>query len=128
LPHHTSIKRSAAPALPALGCNSLAVGTRSPGTMVHMPNSELVSGTDLDRWADSPAAQSVLRHMVRRPILANASVTQVTLRASEEVGVPGRYGVVGNGWRRIPTGGREAAVANEDGASKERWRRPDLMT
>ena len=59
-----------------------------------MPNPELVSARDLDQWADSLASQSVLPRLVRRLILANASVTQIAMRAGEGTVLRGWDGLV----------------------------------
>jgi hypothetical protein len=46
-----------------------------------MPNPELVTARDLDQWADSLAARSVLPRLVWRLILPNAAVTQIVMRS-----------------------------------------------
>ena len=42
-----------------------------------------MSAQDLDQWSDSLAAQTTLPILVRRLILATASVTEITMRARE---------------------------------------------
>ena len=59
-----------------------------------MPNSELIIATDLEQWADRLDAQSVLPRLVRRLILGNTAVTEVSMRAGEGVRLPGWDGRV----------------------------------
>ena len=59
-----------------------------------MSNPELVTALDLDQWSDSLAAQTTLPILVRRLILAAASVTEITMRAREGALLPGWDGIV----------------------------------
>ncbi len=53
-------------------------GARQNGVV---SNPELVTALDLDQWSDSLAAQTTLPILVRRLILATASVTEISMRA-----------------------------------------------
>ena len=59
-----------------------------------MSNPELVTALDLDQWSESMAAKSTLPVLVRRLILATASVTEITMRGREGVTLPGWDGLV----------------------------------
>jgi hypothetical protein len=59
-----------------------------------MSNPELVTALDLDQWSDSLVAQTSLPVLVRRLILATASVTEITMRAREGALLPGWDGIV----------------------------------
>jgi len=59
-----------------------------------VPNTELVTALDLDQWADSLNSQSNLPLLVRRLILATATVTQIAMRAREGALLPGWDGLV----------------------------------
>jgi hypothetical protein len=57
-------------------------------------NPELVTALDLDQWAVSLTARSALPTLVRRLILATASVTEIAFRGGEGTGLPGWDGLV----------------------------------
>ena len=57
-------------------------------------NPELVTALDLDQWSDTLAAQTTLPILVRRLILATASVTEISVRAREGALLPGWDGLV----------------------------------
>jgi hypothetical protein len=59
-----------------------------------MSNPELVTALDLDQWSESLAAKSTLPVLVRRLILATASVSEITMRGHEGVTLPGWDGLV----------------------------------
>ena len=59
-----------------------------------MTNPELITALDLHQWADSLNAQSTLPVVVRRLILATASVTQIAMRGREGVQLHGWDGLV----------------------------------
>ncbi len=66
-------------------------GARQNGVV---SNPELVTALDLDQWSDSLAAQTTLPILVRRLILATASVTEISMRAREGALLPGWDGLV----------------------------------
>jgi hypothetical protein len=57
-------------------------------------NPELVTALNLDQWSDSLAAQTTLPILVRRLILATATVTEISMRAREGSLLPGWDGLV----------------------------------
>ena len=59
-----------------------------------MTNPELITALDLHQWADSLNAQSTLPILVRRLVLATASVTQIAMRGREGVQLHGWDGLV----------------------------------
>ena len=66
-------------------------GTRKNGSV---SNPELVTALDLDQWSGSMASKPMLPVLVRRLILATASVTEITMRAGEGVMLSGWDGLV----------------------------------
>jgi hypothetical protein len=69
-------------------------------------NPELVTALDLDQWSSSLSARSTLPVLVRRLILATASVTEIAMRGGESTGLPGWDGLVKSAAEdpHIPTG------------------------
>ena len=59
-----------------------------------MSNPELVTAQDLDQWSSSLNAQSTLPVLVRRLVLATASVTEIAMRGGEGTQLPGWDGLV----------------------------------
>ena len=59
-----------------------------------MTNPELVTALDLDQWSGSLNAQSTLPVLVRRLVLATASVTEIAMRGGEGTQLPGWDGLV----------------------------------
>src|SRR6266480_2958909 len=57
-------------------------------------NPELVTALDLDQWSDSLNAQSTLPVLIRRLVLATATVTEIAMRGGEGTRLPGWDGVV----------------------------------
>jgi hypothetical protein len=57
-------------------------------------NPELVAALDLDQWSEDLAAQTTLPMLVRRLILATATVTEITMRAREGALLAGWDGIV----------------------------------
>jgi hypothetical protein len=57
-------------------------------------NAELVTAVDLDQWSGSLNAQSTLPVLVRRLVLATASVTEIAMRGREGTLLPGWDGLV----------------------------------
>jgi hypothetical protein len=57
-------------------------------------NPELVTALDLDQWSDSLNAQSTLPVLIRRLVLATASVIEIAMRGGEGTRLPGWDGVV----------------------------------
>lgn len=83
----------------------------------YVSNPELVTAQDLDQWSDTLAAQTTLPILVRRLILATASVTEISMRAREGALVPGWDGIA-----RCDTADPHVPLGNsgwELGTSKE---------
>ena len=76
-----------------------------------MSNPELVTALDLDQWSESMASKSMLPVLVRRLILATASVTEITMRAREGVLLPG-----GTGWSAATAMTRTFPAASPPGS------------
>jgi tetratricopeptide (TPR) repeat protein len=84
---------------------------------------ELITALDLNQWASSLDAQSMLPILIRRLILATASVTELSMRGRDGVGLPGWDGLVeataGDSYVPVGRSAWEMATGNDPRAKAQ---------